>query len=199
MTPFRPSMTDRQRALLYDIVSGKKVCLKPPAWNKFYQYFEELLIEEQATKRHQGKKVQYEKLPLPMILAGWDNPDFLKNKVFQNQIRIIDSAGLLKEVIEYLMFAKDYDWHKSTAHLDGRNPYSDDFQIYQERLLRGYRMLNTINPHQKMWGDYILEDIMNHHMVYDSFQQTIFLEGDQIQEWPQSSYRAPMPSLKKLE
>lgn len=50
-----------------------------------------------------------------MILAGWDNPDFLKNKVFQNQIGIIDSAGLLKEVIEYLMFAKDYDLHKSAA------------------------------------------------------------------------------------
>lgn len=86
-----------------------------------------------------------------MILAGWDNPDFLKNKVFLNQIRIIDSAGLLKEVIEYLMFAKDYDLHKSAAYLDRRNPYSDDFQIFQERLLQGYRMLNTINPHQKMW------------------------------------------------
>lgn len=96
------------------------------------------------------------------------------------------------------MFAKDYDLHKSAAYLDRRNPYSDDFQIFQERLLQGYRMLNTINSHQKMWGDYIQEDIKNYHMVYDSFQQTIFFEGDQIQEWPQSSFRAQMDSVAQI-
>jgi hypothetical protein len=192
-------LTDRQRALLYEIVSGKKVCPMPQAWNEFYQYFDQLISEEKAVRWRKGERVTFEKLPLPMILAGWDNPDFLKNKVFQNHIRIIDNVGLLMDCIDYLARLSDYNWHKSSAHLDTRNPYSDDFQIYQERMLMAHKMLNTINPYQKMWGDYIQEDLANHRMVYDSFAQTVFLEEDQIQEWPQGRYKNPRPSLKKRE
>lgn len=194
-----PSLTDRQRALLYEIVSGKKICPMPQAWNEFYQYFVQLISEEKAIRWRQGERVTFEKLPLPMILAGWDNPDFLKNKVFQNQIRIIDNVGLLPGAIDHLASLRDYNWHKSSAHLDTRNPYSDDFRIYQERMLRGHKMLNTINPYQKMWGDYIQEDAANHRKVYNNFAQTVFLEEDQIQEWPQGRYKNPSPSLKKRE
>jgi len=192
-------LTDRQRELLYEIVSGKKVCPMPQAWNEFYQYFDQLISEEKAVRWRKGERVTFEKLPLPMILAGWYNTDFLKNKVFQNQIRIIDNVGLLTDGIDYLASLSDYNWHKSSAHLDTRNPYSDEFRIYQERMLRGHKMLNTINPYQKMWGDYIQEDVANHRMVYNSFVQTIFLEEDQIQEWPQARYKEPRPNLKKHE
>jgi hypothetical protein len=192
-------LTDRQRALLYEIVSGKKVCPMPPAWNEFYQYFDQLISEEKVVRWRQGERVTFENLPLPMILAGWDNPDFLKNKVFQNQIRIIDNVDLLTDSVDYLLSLEDYNWHKSSAHLDTENPYSDDFRVYQERMLRGYKMLNTINPYQKMWGDYIQEDVANHRKVYNNFAQTVFLEEDQIQEWPQGRYKEPRPSLKKRE
>jgi hypothetical protein len=171
----------------------------PQAWNEFYQYFDQLISEEKAVRWRKGERVTFEKLPLPMILAGWYNTDFLKNKVFQNQIRIIDNVGLLTDGIDYLASLSDYNWHKSSAHLDTRNPYSDEFRIYQERMLRGHKMLNTINPYQKMWGDYIQEDVANHRMVYNSFVQTIFLEEDQIQEWPQARYKEPRPNLKKHE
>lgn len=171
--------------ILAKIKRGEIVCPEPPTWVKFCS----LAKTWMATIPHRNTMLlrSLGDFPRPMVCAGWSNSDFAKNKRFREQLDFLEGYGLIGRVVEYFNTLEPQHWHRNKRALERAKLVKALEDNIDEEV-------SILDPDEKTWGDYVVEDVRRHDQVYKHFKHLYGVEDDGvIQEWPQSRYKTFKP------